>query len=193
MTKKSFERIVQEGIRFIAQFFPRSRYLYFPLMSAALVWAIERSEEWQSKIFSWQVWFDPGFVRVKPDTFILDFFFRHPDLSRVFAEEIGNRDMPALRNHFHSLYPIVGLEDPFLSALFQQELASQDYREIVRTYEKRVGEAIADIESVDDRGRFLEGLEAIARELASFSAEMITRTDVQRALAGIIKKELSKK
>jgi hypothetical protein len=192
MAKKTFEKIVKEGIRFIAQFFPQSRYLYFPLLSAALVWAVESSAEWKEKIFSWEVWLDPSFLKVKSDEFILDFFSDQPDLSQAFAEEIKNRDILTLRKQFYSLYPIVGLEDPFLSGLFRQELESKDYREIVQQYEKRVAQAIVDIEAVDDKGKFLEGLEAIARELASLSVEMITQTSVQRALAEIIKKETSK-
>jgi len=192
MTKKSFEKIVQGGIRFISQFFPQSRYLYFPLLTAALVWAIASSREWKEKIFSWEVWLDPHFVKVKSDEFILSFFVDHPELSQTFAEEIQNRDLPALRKLFYSLYPLVGLEDPFLTGLFHQELESKDYKAIVREYEERVAQAIVDIESVDESERFLDGLEAIAREMASFGAEMITQTSVQSALASIIKKEMSK-
>ncbi|MEE8604140.1 MAG: hypothetical protein V3S65_02095, partial [Candidatus Aminicenantaceae bacterium] len=189
MTKKSFEKVVQEGIRFIARFFPQSRYLYFPLLSAALVWAIESSREWREKIFSWEVWLDPSFVKVKSDDFILSFFSNHSDLARAFAEEIQARDIPALRKFFYSLYPIIGLEDPFLSGLFHQELASQNYRGIAEQYDIKIAQAIVDIEAVEEKGRFLEGLEAIAREMASFCADLITQTSVQRALAEIIKKE----
>jgi hypothetical protein len=192
MEKKSFEKIVREGIRFVSRFFPQSQYLYFPLLSAALVWAIESTLEWQKKIFSWEVWLDPSFVRVKSDEFILRFFANHPDLSLTFGEEIQNRDVPALRKFFYCLYPIIGLEDPFLSGLFHQELTSKDYEGIVRQYEERVTQAVADIEAVGERGRFVEGLEAIAREMASFSADMITQTSVQKALAEIIKKEINK-
>lgn len=192
MEKKSFEKIVREGIRFVSRFFPQSQYLYFPLLSAALVWAIESTLEWQKKIFSWEVWLDPSFVKVKSDEFILNFFANHPDLSLTFGEEIQNRDVPALRKFFYCLYPIIGLEDPFLSGLFHQELTSKDYEGIVRQYEERVAQAVADIEAVGERGRFLEGLEAIAREMASFSADMITQTSVQKALAEIIKKEINK-
>lgn len=192
MEKKSFEKIVQEGIRFIARFFPQSQYLYFPLLSAALVWAIKSSLEWREKIFSWEVWLDPSFVKVKSDEFILSFFSDHADLSHAFAEEIRTEDMPALRKLFYNLYPIIGLQDPFLSGLFHQELASQDYRTIVQQYDMRIAQAIVDIEAVDEKGKFLEGLETIAREMASFSADMITQTAVQRALAEIIKNELSK-
>lgn len=192
MTKKSFEKVVQEGIRFVAHFFPQSRYLYFPLLSAALVWAIESSREWREKIFSWEVWLDPSFVKVKSDDFILSFFSNHSDLARAFAEEIQARDIPALRKFFYSLYPIIGLEDPFLSGLFHQELASQNYRGIAEQYDMKIAQAIVDIEAVEEKGRFLEGLEAIAREMASFCADLITQTSVQRALAEIIKKEISK-
>ncbi len=192
MTKKSFEKVGQEGIRFVARFFPQSRYLYFPLLSAALVWAIESSREWREKIFSWEVWLDPSFVKVKSDDFILSFFSNHSDLARAFAEEIQARDMPALRKFFYSLYPIIGLEDPFLSGLFHQELASQNYRSIAEQYDMKIAQAIVDIEAVEEKGRFLEGLEAIAREMASFCADLITQTSVQRALAEIIKKEISK-
>jgi hypothetical protein len=100
--------------------------------------------------------------------------------------------MTALRKLFYSLYPVVGLEDPFLTGLFQEELASHDYRAIAQQYDVRVAQAIVDIETVEEKGRFMDGLEAIAREMASLGAEMITQASVQRALAEIIKKELKK-
>jgi hypothetical protein len=193
MTNKSLEKIVQEGIRFIARFFPQSQYLYFPLLSAALVWAIKSSQDWRENIFSWEVWLDPSFVKVKSDEFILRFFSDHSGLSHVFAEEIETDDMPALRKIFFSLYPILGLEDPFLSGLFHQELESQEYRKIVEEYDTKIAQAIVDIEAVEEKGRFLEGLESIAREMASFSADMITQTSVQRAIEDIIKNELNEK
>ena len=192
MAKKSFEKIVQEGVRFLARFFPKSQYLYFPLLSAALVWAIESSREWKERIFSWEIWLDPSFVKVKSDDFILNFFSQHSGLARVFAHEIKARDMTALRKFFYSLYPVVGLEDPFLTGLFQEELVSQDYRAIAQQYDLRVAQAIVDIKTVDEKGRFMDGLEAIAREMASLGADMITQASVQRALVEIIKKELKK-
>lgn len=192
MVKKSFEKIVQEGIRFLARFFPQSQYLYFPLLSAALVWAIKSSKEWREKIFSWEVWLDPSFVKIKSDEFIVDFFARHSGLAQDFAREIKKGDMTELRKYFYSLYPIVGLEDPFLSGLFRQELASQDYRAIASQYDERIAQAIVDIETIEEKDRFMEELEAFARQMASLGADMITQTAVQRALADIIKSEIDK-
>ena len=192
MTKKSLEKIVQEGIRFLSRFFPQSQYMYFPLLSAALVWAVKSSQEWQEKICSWEVWLDPSFVKVKSDDFVLDFFAHHAGLSQAFAKEIQNQDIPSLRKFFYSLYPIIGLEDPFLSGLFYQELASQNYRQIVQYYDERVAQAIVDIEAVEEKGEFVEGLELIAKELAAFGTDMITQTSVQEALVKIINKQLNK-
>jgi hypothetical protein len=129
---------------------------------------------------------------VKSDDFVLDFFAQNAGLSKTFAKEIQNKDIPALRKFFYSLYPIVGLEDPFLCGLFHQELASLDYRQIALQYDERVAQAIVHIEAVEDEGKFLEGLELIARELAAFGADMITQRSVQDALEEIINKEIHK-
>jgi hypothetical protein len=193
MPKKSFEKVIQEGVRFLARFLPQSQYMYVPLLSAALVWAIKSNKEWQEKIFSWEVWLDPSFVGVKSDEFVLDFFSHHTGLSQAFAQEIQKKDIAELRKFFYSLYPIIGLEDPFLSGLFYQELASQDYRQIVLYYDERVAQAIVDIEAIEEKGKLLEGLETIAHELATLGTDMITQTSVQKAIVEIIQKELNKK
>jgi len=193
MKDKSFEEVVQEGIRFVAQFFPESIYLAFPLLSAALVWAMKSSKAWEEKIFSWRIWLDPHWVKVKPDEFIIKFFFLHPDLSQVYEKEIKKEDLVSLREAFQSLYPILGLEEPFLTGLFHQELESKDYKKIVRQFEERVAQAISEIESIDRKAKFMEGLKAIALEMASLSSAMFTDKSVQKALAKIIKKEMEGK
>lgn len=193
MKEKSFEEVVQEGIGFVAQFFPQSVYLVFPLLSAALVWALKSSEAWEEKIFSWRIWLDPHAVKVKPDEFILQFFSRHSALSQVFAEEIKEKNMASLREAFQSLYPILGLEDPFLTGLFQHELESKDYKGIVFQFEKRVAQAVSEIESIDEKAKFMEGLKAIALEMASLGSALFTDKSVQKALAKIIKKEMDGK
>lgn len=193
MKHKSFEEAVQEGIRFVAQFFPESVYLVFPLLSAALVWAIKSSREWEERIFSWRIWLDPGWVKEKPDEFILRFFSLHPDLSRVYAEEIENKDMKSLREAFRSLYPILGLEDPFLLGLFHHELESGDYRKIVIGFETRVARAVSEIESIEKKAQFMEGFKAIALEMASLGSAVLTEKSVRKALSEIMKKEMEGK
>jgi hypothetical protein len=191
--KKSFEDAVREGIKFVGQFLPGSGYLIFPLLSAALAWAVKSSEEWDEKIFSWRIWLDPHSVKVKPDEFILDFFSHHPDLCRFFAGDIKKKDMVSLRGAFKSLYPILGLEDPFLTGLFRRELESKDYRKIVAQFKRRTAQAVSEIESIDSKARFMEGLEAVAREMVSLGSALFTDKSAQKALAEIIKKEIEEK
>jgi len=191
--KKAIEDIVQDGIQFIAQFFPKATYLYFPLLSAAVVWAIKRHKAWKEKILSWNVWADPSAVHVKSDEYIFNFFKKNPDLRKAFREEIKTENITSLRKSFLSLYPIIGLEDPFLSALFYQEMEEKNYRKIVEKFNGRVTKAVQDIKALDEKPKFLEGLESIAKELASLSSDMVTQKSIQKVLAEIIKQEMAKK
>jgi hypothetical protein len=191
--EKSFEEVVKDGIGFVSQFFPQSVYLVFPLLSAALVWAMKRQEAWEEKIFSWKIWLDPHAVRAKPDEFILEFFLRHSDLSQTFAAELKKRNMVSLREAFQSLYPILGLEDPFLNGLFHSELEAKDYRRIVDQFEGKVDRAVSEIDAVSEKGEFMEGLKAIALEMASMSGTVFMDKSVQKALAEIIKEEMNRK
>lgn len=191
--KKAIEDIVQDGIQFIAQFLPKATYLYFPLLSAAVVWSIKRHKAWKEKILSLNVWADPSAVYVKSDEYVLNFFRENPGLCTAFREEIETENITSLRRSFLSLYPIVGLEDPFLCALFYQEMKEKNYRKIVEEFKKRVSKAVQDIEALDEKPKFLEGLESIAKELASLSSDMITQKSVQKVLAEIIKQEMAKK
>lgn len=193
MKKKTIDQVVQDGIEFLAQFLPKATYLYFPLLSAALVWAIDRNKEGKEKIFSWKVWADPSAVRVKSDKYIFSFFKKNIDLRRAYKKEIDDEDLTSLRKAFLSLYPILGLNDPFLSALFYQELEAKHYRKIVKEFKGRVAKAIRDIEAMDEKPRFVEGLKSVVKEMASLSSDMITQTTVQKSLAEIIKKEIKRK
>jgi hypothetical protein len=191
--KKAIEDIVQDGIQFMAQFLPKATYLYFPLLSAAAVWTIKRSKAWKEKILSWNVWADPSAVHVKSDEYVLNFFKKNPNLRTAFRQEIKTDNITSLRRSFLSLYPVIGLEDPFLSALFYQELEEKNYRKIVEKFKGRISKAVQDIEALDKKPKFLEGLESIAKELASLSSDMVTQKSIQKVLAEIIKQEMAKK
>jgi hypothetical protein len=191
--KKAIEDIVEDGIQFIARFLPKATNLYFPLLSAAVVWALQRHEEWKEKIFSWHVWADPSAVHVKSDEYVLHFFKENPNLRPAFKEEIENENFTSLRRSFSSLYPIIGLEDPFLSALFYEEVEDKNYRKIVEEFDERVSKAVQDIQALDEKPKLLEGLESIAKELASLISDMITQKSVQNVLAEIIKQQMEKK
>jgi hypothetical protein len=188
MKKTTLENIVEKGISFLSKIFPLKSYLHFPLLSAALFWGIRRATQWKKEILSWQVYLDPERIEEKPDEFVLNFFKNRPSLSRIYKIEIKNKDMETLREAFKRLYPIIGLEDPFLSSLFYEELKSGEYKKIVKEFEERASRAQQDIEALDDKSRLLEGLETIASEAASLSLDLMSKDEVQEVVAKTIKK-----
>ena len=74
MADKPVEKVIKNAVKLLREIYPQSTYLYFPLLSTALVWAVRRPKEWEESIFSWQVWPDPDYIKAKPNDFVLDFF-----------------------------------------------------------------------------------------------------------------------
>jgi len=87
-----------------------------------------------------QLWLEPDAIKTKPDAFILNFFENHNGLQKAYTKEIQEKDFKVLRPAFNALYPVIGLEDPFLQALFKPELDSQNYRKIAGEFKKRTGQ-----------------------------------------------------
>ncbi len=188
MKKTPLEKIVEKGISFLSKIFPLKSYLHFPLLSAALIWGIRRTTAWKKEILSWKVYLDPERIEMKPDEYVLSFFKNHSSLNKIYETEIMSNDMKALRVAFNRLYPILSLEDPFLSALFYKELESRDFRKIVEEFEKKVSRAVKDIEAFQGKSRLLEGLKTVAEEAASLSIELMSEDKVQKVVANTIKK-----
>jgi hypothetical protein len=114
-------------------------------------------------------------------------------LMRCFEPEIRNKDMASLREQFARLYPILGLEDPFLSALFHEEMESGDYRKIVKEFDRKVSQAEKDISELKNRSRLIRGLKDFAVEIVSLSLDLISQEEVQKVIAEIIKKQIRSK
>ncbi len=188
MKKTPLEKIVEKGISFLSKIFPLKSYLHFPLLSAALIWGIRRATAWKTEILSWRVYLDPERIEMKPDEYVLSFFKNHSSLNKIYETEIMSNDMKALREAFNRLYPILGLEDPFLFALFYEELESKEFRKIVEEFEEKVSRAGKDIEAFGGKSRLLEGLKTVAEEAASLSIELMSEDKVQEVVANTIKK-----
>lgn len=190
MPKSPLEKTVENGINFLSKVFPLKEYLYFPLLHATLFWAIRKAQEWKSEIFSWKVWLDPDRIETKPDEYVLNFFKNQPGLNRIYESEIRERDWASLREAFVRLYPILGLEDPFLSALFHEEIESEDFRKIVSGFDEKVSRAEKDIETLEHPHDLLKGLETFADEMLSLNLDLISQDKVQDVIADLIKKLL---
>ena len=190
--KAALGKIIENGVDFLAEFFPRKTYLYFPLLAASLIWAVKRSREWKENILSWRVWLDPDIISTKPDEFVLDFFKSSHSLSRTYRREIEKGDIKTLRKAFLCLYPLVGLEDPFLCGLFASELEAGNYRKIVDDFGPRVSQAKKDIEKIKERQRLLEGLQSLANEALSLNLDLLSQAKIRKLTAEIIKTKMNR-
>lgn len=193
MRQVPLQKIVEDGIRFLSEIFPLKTYLYFPLLNASAIWAAKRLDEWREQIFSWKVWLEPDTLLTKPDEFILNFFQNTPCLGKAFQAEIQSKDMKALRRAFVCLFPVVGLEDPFLTALFHQELESGDFRKIVEEFSARASQARHDIKAAEPDPRFFKGLKAFRDEVCSLGADLILQAEIQKMVAASLKRLMRKK
>lgn len=192
MSKKDIESALARGVGILNEFLPLRATLYFPILYSACVWAVRRVFDYRERIFAWQVWLDPEEVRTKPDEFILHFFSTHEALGRAYAGEIAGRDMKALRAAFPALYPVCGLEDAFLKALFKKELAAGDFRKIAAEFAARAAKARDDIRPAVGNADFWKALQNLGAELAALGIHLLADEDVEKAVARAIKKHAGK-
>ncbi len=192
MEKDKFEGLIEQGVIFLSRFLTGKIYLYFPLLYSSVIWAMRRSKGWRERIFSWKIWLEPGKLESKPDFFILDFFKKDTSLSAQYSKEIEENDLRELRRAFKFLYPILGLEDPFLNELFQKELKSREYQKIVSEFRKRLKKVKEDIESSGERLRIEEGLRELSENIASLSIELFEENEVRKMIEKIVAKELKR-
>jgi len=193
MSEPKIEKIVDGAVRLLEEILPENTTLYFPLLSATFTWIVRREKEWKEKILQWQIWPDPELVKTKSNDFILNFYLGHPELRDYYQPLLDKKDYIKLRKDFCSLYPLIGLEDPFLTALFSKELKSQNFKKIVAEFDTRVNTAKKEISEVKNTEQLLTALEGFVIGISSLGAEFITQSRSRKALENIIKKLTVKK
>ena len=187
MSEKSVEAALARGVEVLDKFLPLKSWLLFPVLYSACVWAVRRVFDYRERILAWQVWLDPDFVRTKPDGFILGFFARNDALNLAYADEIARGDLRVLRAAFPALYPVFGLEDAFLKALFKAEIEAADYRAIVVEFAARTARARDEIRPAAADPDFWKALQLIGMEAASLGLHLLRDEAIQDMIVGLIK------
>jgi len=187
MAKKDVEAALARGVDILDKFLPLKSWLIFPVLYSACVWAVRRVFDYRERILAWQVWLDPDFVRTKPDGFILGFFARNDALNLAYADEIARGDLRVLRAAFPALYPVFGLEDAFLKALFKAEIEAADYRAIVVEFAARTARARDEIRPAAADPDFWKALQLIGMEAASLGLHLLRDEAIQDMIVGLIK------
>lgn len=190
MDKKRAEHVLDSGVKILADIMPLKTYLYFPLLYSICVWAVRRIFDLRERVFAWQVWLDPGVIEAKPETFVLNFFQGHLGIREAYAAELAAKDMTALNTAFKALYPVCGLEDAFLLALFKEELEADDYRKIAAEFEERARRAIDDVKPASEVPEFWRGLQGVGMDMARIGIHVMSDAQVRKLILDRIRKRL---
>ena len=190
MDKKRAEHVLDTGVKVLADIMPLQTYLYFPLLYSICVWAVRRIFDLRERVFAWQVWLDPGMIETKPEGFVLNFFQGHIGVRAAYAPELAARDMTALCSAFKALYPVCGLEDAFLLALFKEELEAEDYRKIAVVFEGRARQALEDVKPASEVPEFWRGLQGFGMEMARIGIHVMSDAQVRKLILDRIRKRV---
>ena len=192
MDKKRAEHVLDTGVKVLAEYLPLKTYLYFPLLYSICVWAVRRIFDLKERVLAWQVWLEPGMVESKPDAFVLDFFERTDGVREAFADEIRAKDIAALRKAFSGLYPVCGLEDAFLLALFQEDLEAGDFRKIADEFGERAARAVQDIKPAGSGQEFWRGMQSLGMDMAKLGIHVMSDAQVRKLIRDRIRKKSKK-
>jgi hypothetical protein len=190
MDKKRAEHVLDNGVKILADIMPLKTYLYFPLLYSICVWAVRRIFDLRERVFAWQVWLDPGMIETKPESFVLNFFQGHLGIREAYAAELAAMDMTALNTAFKALYPVCGLEDAFLLALFKEELEADDYRKIAAEFEGRARLAVDDVRPASEVPEFWRGLQGVGMDMARIGIHVMSDAQVRKLILDRIRKRI---
>ena len=169
MEEKKLQTFLKQSAEILKDFFPPDTSALIPLLYSTLIWTTKRKENLEEEVSGLRLWLEPEIVDNKPDEFILDFFEKRSDLREAFENEIKSSDMKSLRLAFRGLYPVVGLEEPFLQSLFSEELARGDYRLIADQFDRKLNQALDEIKAAEKKPELWAVLKKIGESFLSLS------------------------
>ncbi len=169
MEEKKLQTFLKQSAEILKDFFPPDTSALIPLLYSTLIWMTKRKENLEEEVSGLRLWLEPEIVDNKPDEFILDFFEKRSDLREAFKNEIKSSDMKSLRLAFRGLYPVVGLEEPFLQSLFSEELARGDYRLIADEFDWKLNQALDEIKAAEKKPELWAVLKKIGESFLSLS------------------------
>lgn len=169
MEEKKLQTFLKQSAEILKDFFPPDTSALIPLLYSTLIWTTKRKENLEEEVSGLRLWLEPEIVDNKPEEFILDFFEKRSDLREAFKNEIKSGDMKSLRLAFRGLYPVVGLEEPFLQSLFSEELARGDYRLIADEFDWKLNQALDEIKVAEKKPELWAVLKKIGESFLSLS------------------------
>ncbi|HPC88586.1 MAG TPA: hypothetical protein P5258_07325 [Candidatus Saccharicenans sp.] len=186
MEEKKLQDFLKQSAEILQDFFPADALALIPLLYSTLIWAVKRKENLEEEVSGLRLWLEPEIVDNKPDEFILDFFEKQQALQEAFKAEIKSRDMKSLRPAFRALYPVVGLEEPFLQSLFSEELAREDFRLIADQFDWKLKQALEEIKAAEKKPELWKALKKIGESFMSLGWAWLSDDELRAWLKSIL-------
>ena len=186
MEEKKLRAFLKQSAEILQDFFPADTLALIPLLYSTLIWAVKRKGNLEAEVSGLRLWLEPEVVDNKPDEFILDFFGKQQALQEAFKAEIKSRDMKSLRPAFRALYPVVGLEEPFLQSLFSEELAREDFRLIADQFDWKLKQALEEIKAAEKKPELWKALKKIGESFMSLGWAWLSDDELRAWLKSIL-------
>ncbi|MEW6456398.1 MAG: hypothetical protein AB1410_06790 [Acidobacteriota bacterium] len=190
MNLETIKKVLGFAVETIEFFIPEKKYLIFPLLISIIEDAIKKRERSGEIAFSLPVFINPDIVETKPDKFIMNFFTSNAELKNYYEPYVKNKDISFLRQRFNTLYPILGLNDPFLRALFKKEIEKNEFEKIFECYEERLKKAKEDTEPLRMDKDFRVMINKILKEIFNLGLSSLDKKEIRKILLEEIKKKL---
>jgi hypothetical protein len=188
MAGKKLETFLEQAAAVAQDFFPAGSPVLIPILYSSIVWAVKRKGDLETEVSGLKLWLEPEIVNNKPDEFILDFFKGDQALAETFNLELKNGEIKSLRQAFRALYPVKGLEEPFLQSLFSEELTKGDYRQIVAQFDRRLRLALDEIKAAGDRPEWWPALKKIGENFLSLGWALTAEPELRARLKASLEK-----
>ncbi len=186
MEEKKLQDFLKQSAEILQDFFPADTLALIPLLYSTLIWAVKRKGNLEAEVSGLRLWLEPEVVDNKPDEFILDFFEKRQALQEAFKAEIKSCDMKSLRPAFRALYPVVGLEEPFLQSLFSEELAREDFRLIADQFDWKLKQALEEIKAAEKKPELWKALKKIGESFMSLGWAWLSDDELRAWLKSIL-------
>ncbi|HUM34559.1 MAG TPA: hypothetical protein PKX32_04745, partial [Candidatus Saccharicenans sp.] len=183
---KKLRAFLKQSAEILQDFFPADALALIPLLYSTLIWAVKRKGNLEAEVSGLRLWLEPEVVDNKPDEFILDFFEKQQALQEAFKAEIKSRDMKSLRPAFRALYPVVGLEEPFLQSLFSEELAREDFRLIADQFDWKLKQALEEIKAAEKKPELWKALKKIGESFMSLGWAWLSDDELRAWLKSLL-------
>ena len=186
MEEKKLQDFLKQSAEILQDFFPADALALIPLLYSTRIWAVKRKGNLEAEVSGLRLWLEPEVVDNKPDEFILDFFEKQQALQEAFKAEIKSRDMKSLRPAFRALYPVVGLEEPFLQSLFSEELGREDFRLIADQFDWKLKQALEEIKAAEKKPELWKALKKIGESFMSLGWAWLSDDELRAWLKSIL-------